>query len=325
MNPKILYHDVFNGYSELFFQNQQFYIKHINHTDIAKLETEYEIAYKLAIENGFPLKKDRELEIIQDQSWPASKEKKLKSNYELLGIYDTNIKKSYKISAMTQGKQFMADLQKEIDELELQKNILIGKTAESFANKRKNEKYIQIVLFKDSKLTLPYYTEEQFIELDDNYLTELANKVAEIMDQFNSRNFLKIALDSFYFNYFILSKGDIRALYGKAILQLTYNQLELFNESLKIENILTKYGKQIPKDYFSDPDKIINYYIANENVEAEKAKSKNGDFAPAGMTKEDAIALGLKNNIVDFGPDLEKHGGTMDFEQSLKAGVFNIK
>ena len=65
---------------------------------------------------------------------------------------------------------------------------VLNPTTESFCDRRINEHYVRIAIFKDKELTTPRFTEKEFQDLTYVELGDLVQKYNEVIDVFNELN-----------------------------------------------------------------------------------------------------------------------------------------
>ena len=84
--------------------------------------------------------------------------------------------------------------------------------------------------------------------------------------------------------------------YGKATVDLSYHQVELFGYARHYKNALQEMKGNPPEEYYDDPDKLEEWVSAGKN--ADKMMEKNGQdrehgaSSIVGATKEDLKRLG---------------------------------
>lgn len=321
MNPKLLFRDILRGYSILTLRKPAIYLKHISHLELCELEETYEREKQRALENGFPLTREREKELKDSNSWPKEKAQKLKDELFMLETFQTNIRKTPKISDIKQIKQEIKKTELAIKLLKIEKSNLMGKTAEWFADKKMNEEFLFTAAFKDDSLTSNYFSREEFEEIDETQLNILSIACRDCFDAFGQYNLQKIALSGFFREYFSLADDDPVKFYGKHILGLSYNQSRLFIHGIEMTHILKDIGNKLPREYLEDPDMLLDYYNVNKNADELKSKSQDGSWNPVGLKPEDLKALGMDKQMTNVSNMVKKHGGNMNMEQMLNEGL----
>jgi len=156
-------------------------------------------------------------------------------------------------------------LGKELSDLEIKKNEIVGLTAEKYADKISSEQVIRLAFFNDEKLTEEKYTIEEYDYLGPDELNNLVDIYGNFVDQFGEKNLKRMAACSFFLNNLFLCKSDPVRFYGDPIIKLTNNQLEIFSIGLSYKSALEK-GKNPPLDLGENIDDLVNWYESAENL-----------------------------------------------------------
>jgi hypothetical protein len=151
--------------------------------------------------------------------------------------------------------------------LQIEKNKLIGKTAESFADKKVNEYYLFLSLFKDNKLTEKYFTNEDFNDLSEFELNQLLMAYNKRMELFNNISFKKISLWPNFINLLDLCADNAYQFFGRPIIELTFYQIQVFSSGKNYKNILNNSKIQPPIEVMNDSEKLYLWFEKNSNNE----------------------------------------------------------
>ena len=223
---RILFSEIIKGFSSTLYKNDKLYLKHLNILDSSELDLQKSKFYDLAISKGLYSYKEKEDYIIKENLWDSSKDK----NIQDLKLFISNLKltksKLFKQKDLEEIKKQIENEEKKIKSLLFLKNQLMGLTAEEYSVKKTNEYFIYFSLYKDENLNQKFFSEidyEDLLEEDINELTSIYNKK---IDRFSSLNLKRIGLSPFYLNLYNISDENPRYLYGKAIVDLTYYQIE---------------------------------------------------------------------------------------------------
>lgn len=265
-NLRLIYSSIIKGSSSFLLDKNLYYIKHLSALDSCDIDIKKQEYFELAKSRGYITYQDKYNQLIEKKLWTVEKENLLKEYKDFLG----NLHHSKKQVTLQKDKKLydidIANYQGKILELEIEKNKLIGKTAESFADRRANEYYIFVSLYNDDKLSRRFYDMEQFKDLEQEELDKLVKIYNEKMGDFNEGNLKKISLLPGFFNLFCLAGDYIRDIFGKPFIELTFYQIELISWSRQFKNILQNAKTPPPNHLFSEPEKLLQWFGMNENL-----------------------------------------------------------
>jgi hypothetical protein len=317
-----LYKDIILGYS--YIASQNIYIKHPYEIDLGLIEDLYIQHFNEAKVRGLPDEKGKIEELCNADLWSEEKEKKIAFNKKQIAHLKDTLKKVFIKSQTTSLNTQIKQLEKELNEINLEREGLLGITAEKYANKRSNEMIIYRSIFKDQDLKINLFSENDFEELDTKDLTVYISMYNKIIENFNQKNLKKIATLPFFLNNMFLTEDDIFIFYGKPIIQLSTFQLEIFSNARVYKNVLSK-GASPSEEYYDDLDQLLDWYELNRNINSAsdvKHKSKEKDGATYIGASKDEIKninqFSKDDEIVDLGKEAQKKGGELSMQDMLK-------
>ena len=299
-----LFKDIIKGYCLVEYKGKTCYAKHFKEIDFGLLEEEGERQKNHAIGKGL-LTEEGKIEMLTKAGhWDQNDE----DRYEHLGGELSNLRlASSKIFIASQRKGIeseIEELEKEYAPLKESRIELVGITAEKFAEKKKNEIFVRLSLYKDEELRSLLFEEGEFEEMTPDELAEVIFAFNISMGELDGQVSAAIATQPFFMNSFFLCKDNPQAYYGKAIIELTTYQVELFSKGTFYKSILSK-GKMPPETYYEDIDKLINWYDLQsdsggsaESSDPEGRRTSKATNSQArgivGATKEEAQAFASK-------------------------------
>lgn len=303
VNLRLLFADILRGvscfYSTGFDHNV--YIKHNNTLDYSNIDYIKDKYFKEAKEN-LPTLEEKLNFLISERIWSEDREREVRDlKYFLEGLQLTKSK----LHLPSQIEQIRGEIEKaeqKILEIETEKSLLIGSTAEGYAEKRSNEYLIWQSSYADANLKNRLFDEAEFDKLEDIKLIYLVKEHNEYISQFNEKNLKKLALSPFFLNLFYLCKNNPFTFYGRPVVELTYFQIQIFGHGMYFKSILQDLkSNNLSEDILNDPDKLVEYYESTKNAEEiiGKGKMSNDYDGPtatsiAGATKEDLKKLGYE-------------------------------
>lgn len=308
--------EVFDGYTEIFFNGDPVYIKHYNIRDQRYIQKYYEKHKNVAIKKGLDNEQQRLAAIKEDGIWSDVDDLEIANlEFEINNLVDTQ-KKIFLPSEKESIGKTIASKRLDLYILKSKKKELIGKTAEEYASSRSNEEMLRYFLFKDRDLTQNLFTEDEFSELDDLELLFFMKEQAEVNNRLSELNIQKAVLRPF-FSMYLSQCENIKDFYDKAIVSLSVYQLKTALYARMFCNIF-QYVDDIPEYIKDDPEKLLAYSDSKKSKGSGGINQDADASAVFGATKEDmkAIAGGAKQ--VSLSEALEKNGGKLNMEQMMK-------
>lgn len=273
-NLKLIYSEIIKGYSVFSYQNNSFFIKHLNHLDSADIDIYKQVCLEKAINNGMVLQRDKLQSIIKEGSWSDAKEMEIKEIQDFI----VNLKQTKQKVLLDREK---LTIDNEINtyndrlfNLLKDKHGLIGKTAEDFASKKVNEYYLYNSLYQNNLFDKRSFTWEDFDELDQYELQNILGLYNKKIEPFNDIVLKKVALMPLFMNLFLLCENDIYAFFGKPVITLSFYQIDLFQHAKTFKHILQNSKVSPPPEIMGDPDKLLEWFN-NSNKATEIIESAN--------------------------------------------------
>lgn len=318
---KVVFSEVLRGYTLAETSFGKVKIKHFNNFDSAELDIKNRAFYEKAVASGLPSRKERIDYLLKENIWTEKK------NREIIEA------KSYIVGLKnSKGKTFIQghidQLNKEIEEnqlrlskMELEKEELIGFTAEAYSARRINEHYMYnaFMTAKDEYL----FTREEFEELREGTITELIATYNESTQKFSSDKLKKISVSSFFTNMFYLCENNAHIFFGKPLVELTFYQLELFGYGRYHKSMLDNSEKKPPEEVMSSPDKLVEWFESTQSAKEALDKTDQGEGTASslvGASKDDLKRLGLDNpnETISLAKKAAAKGGKLTMEDMMK-------
>ena len=323
---RLVYGEIVRGSSYFYSEKYgEVIIKHLTQHDTEMLDVK-KLKYKrLAEKKGLPTEKERVQDLIKDKLWTEQNERDIESARDFISKMEDSKKK---MALKSERKKVQESIDAEINKLEkllMEKNDLVGLTSESYSDKKVNDYYIYLSLFKDMKFKEPLFSEAEFDEVSEKDLEVIIMHFNKISRRFEQRNIKRIALSHFFLNNFYLCKDNPFIYYGKPVVDLSYHQADLFSFGRYYKQIMQDMKNPVTNEMMDDPDKLTDQYEIEQNKDSVlKEDGKSGEASTiVGATKEDLEALGVSatqdiGETVDLNDELAKKGGTMSMEDIMK-------
>jgi len=268
----LLFRHVILGAS--FDYRNNFYIKHNSLIEATYISEFNKILESECRDKGLLQEKDKLKVLFDNTSWTEEQENEYQG--KLKKIQDLEISRK-KLVLPFQIKSAQEILNKEIAALSplfMEREDAIGLTVESYCNNKNYEYYLRNFFFKDEKLTQPLFSEEEFEDMDIVLMRDYHSYYNDFQNVFSDRNLKKIACAPIVYNSFFLSTSA-KDFYGKPICNLTVNQISLYSNYIYFKNISASPDfKSVPQEYYSNLDKVVDYYDQQYSILNSKNNSK---------------------------------------------------
>ncbi len=287
---RTIYGQVILGVSPAKIRGSNAHIRHPSPLEQGELDSEYALFLATALERGLHSEEDRLKSLEGDGLWTPKQEGDFLSIIDMINGLKASKRHLALASQVEQVNAQIEEETKKYNKLLSERADLIGLTAETFARKKLNERYIFQSLFANKACTEPLFSEEDYDYLDMDELNAVAFQFNEVMKSFGHENLKKISLQSFFQDSYGLCDDKVYHFYGKPIIQLTFYQADLINFGRFFRPII--YGEQKPPAaIMSDPDKIIDWFQAGKNAEKMISAHTSSNVAVMDATKDDLAAI----------------------------------
>lgn len=309
-NLKLIYSEIINAYSSFTYKKNIYYIKHLTTIDSAQIDTKRQQYLEYYISRGAITYNEKLAELINKELWDVKKDKQIEDIKEfIINLKHTKTKYTVKRDMDLVNKE-IENYNNQLLDLVIQKEKLVGKTAETYADRKINEYYIYVSLFKDKNLKNIYYDHEEFNNLDEQELQDLIKLYNERISNFNDTNLKKISLSPMFMNLLGLAGDNLYNLFGKALIELTFYQLELIQHGKYFRDILRNCKTPPSPELYQSPDKLLEWFIKHENADKIIEQNSNIEEKPGekvvgagmsvvGATKSELKEMGYNTSAQD--------------------------
>jgi len=323
-NLKIVFSEVLRGYTLAACPSfKGIRIKHFNNFDSADLDIRNQSFYNKAVKNGLPTRKERIDYLIKEGIWTEEKNKNiLNTKANLVGLQKTK-EKVFLQAHIDQANKEIEECEIKLAMQEREKEELIGFTAEVYASRRINEHYMYNALLGENKERL--FSKEEFEELGEGQMVELIGMYNKNTQKFKSNALKKISVSGFFTNLFYLCDDDPFVFFGKAVVGLTFYQIELFGYGKYYKSMIQNSDNQPPEEIAKDPEKLVEWFESSKSARETLDKSKIGGqegsaTSLVGASKEDLKRLGLDNpnETINLAKKAAEKGGRLTMDDMMK-------
>jgi hypothetical protein len=319
---KKAFRDIKNGFSEIKVLENLFYLKHLSLEDQVDIDQIYDHYFDEAKSRGVPTNDETLKRLIEEKQWTNRQESLIKQEEDLIENFQKQKKILFLKSEILRINADIESAQKRLYDLKNTKAAFFNRTAESYAEERVNDFYILKCLYKDKKLSVVAFEEDQFDDIDSETLTCIIKQYSEVYKNINDNTIQHLVLQDF-FNLYMPFAENPNEFFGKSVCELTYNQVKLLIYARFFRNIFQQNDK-MPQEIKNDPDKIIDYVNANENAKKaieNKNNKENQATSIVGATSEDLEYIGIKakgQKTLSLADEAKKKGGSLSMDDMMK-------
>ena len=325
-----LFHEIICGYS---YRNSKAFgkvcIKHLTSFDSGDLEYHRKQSFDRAKREGVPTEEEQIDHLLKEGLWSKDNERRIRDLS--LSVSNMSATKSQLMlkSQKTAIQSKIKRAEKELADLTDNRLGALGYTAETFANKKASEFYLQIALKKDSSLEETFFGDEEFDELNDKQMEELLEIYHYFGEDFSSKNLRRIALDHSFMALFNLSPDNILGLFGTPAIKLSFFQIELVHTTKLLKNLISE-AKHTPTDQeYQDPDSLAEWMDSNSGGSNSRKDSvddsgESGAVSYVGATNDDLRDMGIvQEETISLSKEAAKKGGKLNMQDMMK--LHNVK
>jgi hypothetical protein len=310
--------EIFDGVTVLESSFGPIYVKHFYQHDARKIELNKKIYAVEAKQRGLPTEEESLDELFKEGMWDIKKEREIQEKKKFID----NLKSSLtKISLPSQRENHKKLIELEEDKLRqtsVERESLIGLTAEKYADKRSQKDFFDKLLFLDKD-----FKNSVFENIEYNDLTKDI-EVMDLQQSFFNRmcdaNISRAVLSP-YFSVYLSFAEDVIGMFGKPLKDLTSFQLKLISYSKTFLNIFKNTQKTIPEYVQKDPELLLEFYEAQKNEGGRQTKASQGSGGTTyfGARKDDLDIVKKSNEeTVELSEELKKKGGKLDMKQMME-------
>ena len=240
-NLKIIYKEIIEGYSLV----DGVFIKHLDEIENIEVVAHKLSLYEKYIKDGISSVEDKLKFLIESGQWTLEKEDEIVSLSQQIIDNESNL---HNIISQQQGriKKVIEALKIKKAQILIDKQNLLGQTANFFAERDSFNYLVYVSLYKDLKNRMfDSYTE--FQELDDLELIKYSQILEGVLEKITHQSIRQIACMPFFINPFSYSKENIYYFLGKPLSRLTHYQSSLLSLGSRNLNTLANIDVEPPE------------------------------------------------------------------------------
>lgn len=310
--------EIFDGVTVLNSSFGPIYIKHFHQLDTRKMLSQREMHLDQAKKRGLILEKDALDALIKDEMWDLESENEIQKKIKFIQNLQKATSKINIPSKRENHQKLINNEKNKLAELSLEREGLLGLTAEKYVDKKVNKEFFESLVFYDSDFKNPVFESIDYSET--NKLLELSEMESVFFKRMSEKNISKAVLSPFYSPYLAYSE-DPMGLFGIPLKDLTAFQLKMLTYARSFLNIFKNSQKEIPESIAKDPELLMSHYEAQKNGTQPKGRGSEGDGGTTyfGANKEDIKQMKAEDEeAVDLSKAVEESGGSMNMQDLMK-------
>ena len=307
--------EIFDGFSVLDSSLGPIYIKHFHQLDTRKILGKRKLYIAQAEERGLLTESSILKMLFQDGMWDDKSEKEIQEKKKFIENLKNSISKIVLPSKRKEHKKLI-DLEiSKLNALSLEREKLIGLTAEKYAERKVNKEFFESLLFLDEAFkTSPF---EDLDYQDIERAKELTDLEGKFFNRMNDENISKAVLSPFFSPYMPYSE-DVLNMFGEPLKNLTAFQLKMISYARSFLNIFKNSQNEIPDHIAKDPDLLIDFYNSQKTENNTKNQGQSDATTYFGANKSDIEQL--KNDdqeAIILTDEIKKKGGSLNMKDMM--------
>lgn len=295
--------DIAKGYSEADYNGSTVFIKHFNIFDQSDIDSHAEKISKRYEKSGLKSEEQILKEAKQSGDWTDKQEQHLDQRKNFLKTLQNTVKNLLVPSQVKQMEDKIEEVKKEIQEISVQKQLLLQNSCEAYTQRKVSDLTISLSIFKDRNLSELLFSQDDFDDLERSEIYELVKIYNDAFELIDIEKIKVLALSGIFSNYFSTCESSSYEMFKKTPMDLTFFQLNLLNYGQMFKSIF-KNIPNIPEEIKNNPNKLLEF-AESGHEKAEKIReiqkkggNKRGAQSFVGATKEDMEKMGY--NTANF-------------------------
>ena len=307
--------EIFDGFSVLDSSLGPIYIKHFHQLDTRKILGKRKLYIAQAEERGLLTENSILKMLFQDGMWDDKSEKEIQEKKKFIENLKNSISKIVLPSKRKEHKKLI-DLEiSKLNALSLEREKLIGLTAEKYAERKVNKEFFESLLFLDEAFKTSPFEDLDYQDIET--AKELTDLEGKFFNRMNDENISKAVLSPFFSPYMPYSE-DVLNMFGEPLKNLTAFQLKMISYARSFLNIFKNSQKEIPDHIAKDPDLLIDFYNSQKTENNTKNQGQSDATTYFGANRNDIEQL--KNDdqeAIILTDEIKKKGGSLNMKDMM--------
>lgn len=314
--------EVCEGFSTTKIKEETCYIKHPSIQELNVVNSYYDYYFDKVIKMGIPKEKDLMKTLEENGVWSKEDEDKIKKQeIELKGLTKT-LGNLFTKREKEPIEKRIKELKKEYKDHAKRRSSVVTNSAEEYADKKSNEKFLFHCLYKDKELKNKKFHEDEFEEINSIELMNLYKEYNSHAEKFSEKNLKQLSISSIFKSVFNLYAKDVTNFFKKHPLDLSFYQINLLNYGKLFVTIFE--NNKIPENIMDNAEKILKHVDEEkgkkDRVEKISQKANESDgFSYARAKASEMKEMGVeKTGGKDIHSIAQDNGGELSMEDFMK-------
>lgn len=255
-----------------------FYVKHNSLIESTYITEHNKILEYSCKSRGLVSEKEQLTILHKNGSWTKEQEEEYQEKFKRIQDLEISKKKLVIPAQIRQAQLILEQEMRDFSVFFIERDQILGLTVDSFINSKTYQYYIEHFFYKDEALAQRLFTDQEYEELSQNEIKKFYNYYFDFQQVFTERNLKKITCCPLVLNTLFLSHTPVD-FFNKTISQLTLNQITLYSNYIYYKNLINSPEfKSVPQEYYSNLDKLVDYYDQQYSTLMAKNSSKKEKF-----------------------------------------------
>lgn len=309
--------EIFDGVTVLNSSFGPIYVRHFGQLELRRTFSERKKYLDQAKNRGL-MSEEESLDLLyKDDMWSSESEELVQKKKEFIENLNKGLVRIKIPSRREQHKKMIKREMENLEELEKERSVLIGLTAEKYAQKKVNQIFFENLLFEDKDFKKSVFNDLVYSDTEKEYEFNVLQE--EFFKRMSDDNISRAALSPFFSPYLSYCE-NVHDMYGKPIKDLSAFELKLLTYARTFLSIFKNATKEIPNHVAKDPELLLDFHEAQKNNDNNQKKANSGDGGTTyfGANKQDIAQMKAEDeDAVDLTNEMKKRGGTLNMKEFM--------
>ena len=309
--------EIFDGVTVLNSSFGPIYVRHFGQLELRRTFSERKKYLEQAKNRGLMSEKESLDLLYKDEMWDEESEQAIDKKKNFVENLNKGLTRIKIPSKREQHKKMIKREMKALEELEKDRSLLIGLTAEKYAQKKVNQLFFENLLFEDKDCKKSVFSDLIYSDTEKEHEFNVLQE--EFFKRMSDDNISRAALSPFFSPYLSYCE-NVHDMYGKPIKDLSAFELKLLTYARTFLSIFKNATKEIPTHVAKDPELLLDFHEAQKNNDDNKRKANSGDGGTTyfGANKQDISQMKAEDeDAVDLTNEMKKRGGTLNMKEFM--------
>ena len=309
--------EIFDGVTVLNSSFGPIYVRHFGQLELRRTFSDKKKYLEDAKNRGLMSEKESLERLYKDEMWDEESEKTIEKKKQFVENLNKGLTKIKIPSKREQHKKMIKREMGNLEKLEKDRSLLIGLTAEKYAQKKVNQLFFENLLFEDKDFKKSVFEDLVYSDTEKEYEFNMLQE--QFFKRMSDENISRAALSPFFSPYLSYCE-NVHDMYGKPIRDLSAFELKLLTYARTFLSIFKNATKEIPAHVAKDPELLLDFHESQKNNDNDKGKARHGDGGTTyfGANRQDIAQMKSEDeNAVDLANEMKKRGGSLNMKEFM--------